>query len=502
MGTMNRTSSQLASLLAFALIAASGCGSGPAPLPPGSINLVFVVSEDLTYNTPGDLDVTTANLTGQGLHRSLLMASYLKKQVLGGENVNRIFAVPPMTHLQNGYPDLASIGGIQQFAMLNQTTITGVAGSGSPYFTANSAPINVAYRNDAGVPLQVVSPPGTAPRDVGQPLAQAPCIECQGLVFGDRPGNLIVAERILLTGAPGFFVFSAPWETTSELLADLAAHTDGGFTAPTTYAGANVVYAVSISPAGAVSLTTYDAPLAPGPGYPALPAAVGTASCPTPTSRPTALFSFSVDAGDPFVRVPADINTNQTTYLMRHAEAHPILGWDDGNFVAAGQWRALAMPGALAGKINPTKVYSIDPAQVAPDYTGLGNANFPYVRPALTIYPYVVATGLPLNLVYEWEIYDPRSPGYTVDKFFQGGQFSGERVLLAWEHNHFPPVVQALVDRYYLDGGTPPVLPSWSGSDYDTIWTVTLDGAGNLTVTNALCEGIDSASLPETAPAY
>jgi len=43
------------------------------------------------------------------------------------------------------------------------------------------------------------------------------------------------------------------------------------------------------------------------------------------------------------------------------------------------------------------------------------------------------------------------------------------------------------------------VAPNWPDDDYDTIWTVTLDGTGNLTVNNALCEGINSATLPATA---
>jgi hypothetical protein len=45
-------------------------------------------------------------------------------------------------------------------------------------------------------------------------------------------------------------------------------------------------------------------------------------------------------------------------------------------------------------------------------------------------------------------------------------------------------------------------VPDWPNEDYDTIWTVTLDGKGNLTVNNALCEGIDSTSLPAMAPKY
>ena len=38
--------------------------------------------------------------------------------------------------------------------------------------------------------------------------------------------------------------------------------------------------------------------------------------------------------------------------------------------------------------------------------------------------------------------------------------------------------------------------------DYDTIWTVKLDAHGNLTVNNALCEGINSAALPATPPQF
>jgi hypothetical protein len=42
----------------------------------------------------------------------------------------------------------------------------------------------------------------------------------------------------------------------------------------------------------------------------------------------------------------------------------------------------------------------------------------------------------------------------------------------------------------------------WADDDCDTIWTVTIDAVGNLTVNNALCEGINSAPLPATAPQF
>jgi hypothetical protein len=204
-----------------------------------------------------------------------------------------------------------------------------------------------------------------------------------------------------------------------------------------------------------------------------------------------------VSGGNNGAVAPATMNTNETVYMIRHAEAHPLPGWEDGNFVGAGQWRALDLPNALRGKINPTLLYSIDPAQIASQ----GKSQWSYVRPSLTVEPYAIANNLPLNLVSGIQIFDTNSPQLTSDFFFKGGKFSNQTVLLAWEHNHFPPIVDALVSNYFPSGGGP-VAPAWPSPDYDTIWTVKLDGAGNLTVDNAMCEGINSATLPVTAPQF
>src|ERR1019366_3737850 len=131
--------------LALALTLLAGCGSSqPAPPTPASLNaanlnLIFVVSEDLAYQASGDVNPTTANLTNQGLQRSLLMATFLQQQVLETQNVTGIYALEPMTHLQTAgkYPDIVALETIQQFAMLNQTTISY---GGSPPVTANSYP--------------------------------------------------------------------------------------------------------------------------------------------------------------------------------------------------------------------------------------------------------------------------------------------------------------------------------------------------------------------------
>ena len=71
---------------------------------------------------------------------------------------------------------------------------------------------------------------------------------------------------------------------------------------------------------------------------------------------------------------------------------------------------------------------------------------------------------------------------------------------MGWEHDHIPPTVNALLTSYNAG----PLTPSdvWPDTDYDTIWTVTLDAQGNLTVNNGMCEGISSRALPDTPPQF
>ena len=93
----------------------------------------------------------------------------------------------------------------------------------------------------------------------------------------------------------------------------------------------------------------------------------------------------------------------------------------------------------------------------------------------------------------------PRPP--VTFSFTGGDNLSNQTVLLAWEHEHYSTADNILSSRAMAAAVPAPPLP-WPADDYDTIWTVTLDAQGNLTVNNALCEGIDSAKLPATAPHF
>ena len=493
MAKMNKATVVRLLFLVFALTLLAGCGSSNAPPTPASLNaanlnLIFVVSEDLAYQAPGDVNPTTANLTNQGLQRSLLMATFLQQQVLETQNVTGIYALEPMTHLQtaNNYPDMAALETIQQFAMLNRITLSD---AGQTPYTGNSYPINVSYAPD-----QVIS-------GVATPLV--PCADCQGLDFGDQGGdNEALVTGIVKANMPGFYVFSAPWETTRALLANINKLEGYNLSLPASYISPNYIYAISIAPSGRAHLVTYNSNVVPPSTYPTLPAG-GIVSAPCLPASTNTTFHIQVTGGVGGAVVPAGINTNETVYLVRHAEAHPTSWWEDGNYIAAGQWRALDLPYALRGKIQPTLVYSIDPAQVTPGSTSNEGKFYSYVRTNLTVLPYAIANNLPYNLAASFELLAQNPPAPATEAsnfFFTGGTFSNQSLLVGWEHDHIPPTVNALLTSYHAT--VPPPALKWPDDDFDTVWTVKLDANGNLSIDNATCEGINSATLPATAPRF
>ncbi len=478
--------------LIVVLLLLSGCGSSapdpqptPAPLSAANVNLIFVVSEDLAYQAPGDINFRTANLTSQGLQRSLLTATFLKQQVLGARNATAIYAVEPMTHLQTAskYPDVVSLWTVQQFAMLNQITLSSTYQGISPY-TANSYPLNASYSSES------------VPSEAAPPFL--PCTNCESLDFNDRSGdNETLVSGIVKANVAGFYVFSAPWETVSSLLTKINTTAGYKLALPASYQGPNYIYAISIAPAGHASFVSYNSNLNPPATYPVLPSppSLGNSPCTAQT-----FFSITAVGGIGGAVVPAGTNHDETVYMVRHAEAHPTSEWEDGNYVGAGQWRALALPAAVQGKISPNQVYSIDPAQVIPGGQGAsGASSWSYVRPALTVEPYAIANKLPYSLVASFALMANDSPQQTANFFFNNNKFNNQTILLAWEHDHIAPTVNALLAGYH--GNNQPA-PDWPDPDYDTIWTVTLDSHGNLSVDNGKCEGISSAALPKTPPQF
>jgi hypothetical protein len=503
---MNKGTVALSLLLTFGLMLVAGCGgssttqssepANPAPLSSSNLNLIFVASEDLAYQAAGDINLSTANLTDQGLEQSLMTATFLQQKVLGKQNATEIYALEPMTHLQtkNNYPDMVGLETIQQFAMLNQMTMSAYQ---YPPYTGQSFPINASYAA------------GPVPDGVMQP--SSPCPNCQGLDFRDQNGdNEALVAGILKANAPGFYVFSAPWETVSTLTANINKLEGYNLTLPASYISPNFIYAISITPSGSASLVTYDSRITPPASYPVLSPPPASAPCTAQTA-----FSVTVTGGQGGAVIPPGANTNETLYIIRHADAHPTVYYDDNNYVGAGQWRALDLPNALLGKVSVDQVYSNDPAQWAPGSVAYylsnsfeipsGNDSWSSVAPPLTAEPYAIANNLPYNLVTSFELTNPNLQQVYQDTsnfFFNGGKLSNQNVLLAWSYQFIQPTIKWLLTTYNATPQQLSQVSAWPANDYDTVWTVKLDAVGNVTVSNGTCEGINSALLPATPPQF
>ena len=515
-----RTSAVGSLFLLFTLTLVAGCGSSPsapasnpasnpasqisnpAPLSAANVNLVFVASEDLAHSAAGDINPSTANLTSQGLQRSLGMATFLQQDVLGMQNVAQIYALEPMTHLQtaNNYPDMVGLETVQQFAMLNQVNMSSDLSGGTPYL-GQSFPINVSY---AAVPL---------PNGVVPVTPSTACPNCRGLDFNDEQSdNETLVQGIVKANAAGSYVFSAPWETVSALLTNINNLENYNLTLPTSYTSPNLIYAISITPQGSASLATFNSQVNPASTYPVLTPAPPSSSCTAQTQ-----FKVTVTGGQNGAVIPAGANTNETLYFIRHADAHPMTYWDNNNYVGAGQWRALDLPNTPLGNINPTQVYSIDPAQYSigsllylsnDSVSPTMDHNWSTVAPALTAEPYAIAKGVPYNLVTSFEL-NANTPAdlqttaqNTSNFFFTGGQFSNQTVVVAWAFQFMQPTIDALLTSYNASSQQINQVATWPPTDYDTIWTVQLDSSGNVTVSNGMCEGINSNLLPAEPPQF
>jgi hypothetical protein len=249
--------------------------------------------------------------------------------------VTSIYAMEPMTHLQtvNGYPDMAALEMVQQFALINQFTMYSDVQLDNPT-AGNSFPINVSYAL------------GSVPSGVVTPSPSYPCPSCQGIDYNDLDSdNETLLAGIVNEKTPGYYIFSAPWELTHKLLDNFNTFEKYNLRVPSSYQDPNHIYAISIAPNGSASLTTYDSKLNPVKTYPALNPVPALSSC--------QYASFTLTAAG----ASTSINKNETLYFIRHANAHPNQYFSNGNYVAQGQWRALylgtAIPRALQGLPHP-----------------------------------------------------------------------------------------------------------------------------------------------------
>jgi hypothetical protein len=149
----------------------------------------------------------------------------------------------------------------------------------------------------------------------------------------------------------------------------------------------------------------------------------------------------------------------QKIIFIRHAEK-PAQGL--GQINCQGLNRALALPAVLLAKFGkPDFVFASDPHEKKPD----GDQLYNYVRPLLTVAPTAVQAGLPVNTSFGFENIE------GLQQELAAPRYQNAVVLVAWEHKKLEDMVKAMLRDM---GGQPGAVPHWKGSDFDSIYVVTV----------------------------
>ncbi len=158
--------------------------------------------------------------------------------------------------------------------------------------------------------------------------------------------------------------------------------------------------------------------------------------------------------------------------FIRHGEK-PSQGL--GQINCQGLNRALALPAVILARFGkPDFVFAADPHEKKPD----GDQSYNYVRPLLTVAPTAVQLGLPINTSFGYENIE------GLQQELAAPRYQNAVVLVAWEHRLLEDMVKAMLHRM---GGQPGQVPHWKGSDFDSMYVVTVQRSqGETTASFAL----------------
>lgn len=191
---------------------------------------------------------------------------------------------------------------------------------------------------------------------------------------------------------------------------------------------------------------------------------------------------------------PPPDTAEQKIIFIRHGEK-PEQGL--GQINCQGLNRALALPAVLARFGKPDFVFAADPHEQKKD----GEQSYNYVRPLLTIAPAAVQWGLPINTSFGYE--NIRG----LQQELAAPRYQNALVVVAWEHRLLEDMVRDMLQRM---GGQAGSVPRWKGSDFDSIYIVTVrrsrvNGAEQASASFALehqqLDGLDSACPVPALPA-
>lgn len=298
-----------------------------------------------------------------------------------------------------------------------------------------------------------------------------------------------IVDGILSNQPRGHYVIAMP----AAMINDTVANLLGPNVPNASIASGNVnQYLVLSLESGKLSAVVYDDGIKPDDHYPNLHLKqTANYSCP---EQPVS-FTVKKPKSSPFT-----LNSKQTVHFIRHVEAHPNASFENGNYVCQGQWRAVGANDILHHLMggDPKNILTSNPSNL------IGcDGSCSYIRPSLTISPYAIQRDQNLILAgFQWNDAPTLAASlFTRNTPYSSDAFDKSTTLVAWEHDHIQEAVEYLITTIYADPASAQKIPSWSYTDYDTVWKIQTDDKGDLTFSNT-CEGIASESLPSTCPAF
>jgi hypothetical protein len=180
------------------------------------------------------------------------------------------------------------------------------------------------------------------------------------------------------------------------------------------------------------------------------------------------------------------VGAKETIVFVRHGEKPEKPSSSLGQLDCKGLNRALKLPSMIKGMFGkPAAIFAPNPADQKVDEDGL----YDYVRPLATIEPTAIAFGMPVNAHIGTT--NVEALAATLEEPAYHDAF----VLVAWEHKMIMDIARQLLND---NGGNPDAVPKWKGSDFDSIYVVTIDWSGPKAAFEQKSEGLDGQ--PDACP--
>ncbi|NWA22396.1 histidine phosphatase family protein [Serratia liquefaciens] len=145
----------------------------------------------------------------------------------------------------------------------------------------------------------------------------------------------------------------------------------------------------------------------------------------------------------------------ETLIFVRHGEKPAN---DSGQLTCKGLNRALALPDVLLDRYGkPDFIFAAGPKE---------NKTGSSLRALSTIMPTAIRVGLPIGIQFHADDIAGLQQELLSDKY------QNSRIFIAWEHKNLDKAVKNIVAAR---GGDASLVPEWPGSDFDSIFVVTLD---------------------------